>query len=135
VGGLIEAVTDLRRFRDDVGVKASATVPARASDLDGDLLDQIARLARFELDGGEGEVFATLPIAGGTVEVLRSEAFDPAAAEQRLTARREQLRSEIERGEKKLANERFVERAPAEVVAEERDKLDGYRRALERLGE
>jgi valyl-tRNA synthetase len=135
VGGLIEAVTDLRRFRDDVGVKASATVPARASDLDGDLLDQIARLARFELDGGEGEVFATLPIAGGTVEVLRSEAFDPAAAEQRLTARREQLRSEIERGEKKLANERFVERAPADVVAEEREKLDGYRRALERLGE
>jgi valyl-tRNA synthetase len=116
-------------------VRASATVPARASDLDGDLLEQIARLARFELDGGEGEVFATLPIAGGTVEVLRSEAFDPAAAEQRLTARREQLRSEIERGEKKLANERFVERAPAEVVAEERDKLDGYRRALERLGE
>src|SRR3954452_19788896 len=135
VGGLIDAVTDLRRFRDDVGVRASATVPARASDLDGELLEQIARLARFELDGGEGEVFATLPIAGGTVEVLRSEAFDPAAAQQRLTARREQLRSEIERGEKKLANERFVERAPAEVVEEERDKLDGYRRALERLGE
>jgi valyl-tRNA synthetase len=134
VGGLIEAVTDLRRFRDDVGVKASATVPARASDLDGGLLDQIARLARFELDGGEGEVFATLPVAGGTVEVLRSDAFDAEAAEQRLTARRDQLRSEIERGEKKLANERFVERAPAEVVAEEREKLDGYRRALERLG-
>jgi valyl-tRNA synthetase len=134
VGGLIEAVTDLRRFRDDVGVKASVTVPARASDLDGGLLDQIARLARFQLDGGEGDVFATLPVAGGTVEVLRSDAFDAAAAEQRLTARREQLRSEIERGEKKLANERFVERAPAEVVAEEREKLDGYRRALERLG-
>jgi valyl-tRNA synthetase len=134
VGGLIEAVTDLRRFRDDVGVKASVTVPARASDLDGGLVDQIARLARFQLDGGEGEVFATLPVAGGTVEVLRSDAFDAAAAEQRLTARREELRSEIERGEKKLANERFVERAPAEVVAEEREKLDGYRRALERLG-
>jgi valyl-tRNA synthetase len=135
LGGLIDAVTDLRRFRDDVGVKASVTVPARASDLDAALLEQVGRLARFDLDGGAGQVFATLPVAGGTIEVLRSDAFDPAAAEQRLAARREQLRSEIERGEKKLANERFVERAPAEVVAEERDKLDGYRRALERLGE
>jgi valyl-tRNA synthetase len=140
LGGLIEAVTDLRRFRDAVGVKASAVVPARAADLEGHLPEQIGRMARFELDthmgtgGGEGEVFATLPVAGGSVEVLHSDAFDAAAAEQRLAARREELHGEIERGEKKLGDERFVERAPAEVVEEERRKLDGYRRALERLG-
>jgi valyl-tRNA synthetase len=142
LGRVIEVVSDLRRYRDEVGAKASVAIPARlaAEGYDAATAEQIARLSRFELDGGDthagtgGDVFATLPIPGGAVQVLRSEAFDPAAAEQRLAARREQLRGEIERGEKKLANERFVERAPAEVVAEEREKLEGYRHALERLG-
>ena len=79
-------------------------------------------------------MFATLPIPGGAVQVLRSDAFDPAAAERRLAKRRDQLSGEIERAEKKLADDRFVERAPAEVVREERRKLEEYRRALQRLG-
>jgi len=42
------------------------------------------------------------------------------------------LRAEVERGEKKLASEGFVARAPADVVAKEREKLEAYRRDLER---
>jgi len=45
----------------------------------------------------------------------------------------ERLRKEIERAEKMLANERFVSRAPEEVVAAEREKLDCYRRELDAL--
>jgi len=137
---VIEVVGSLRRYRDEVGAKASVAIPARlaADGYDDATAEQIARLARFDLADGSSpdrEVFATLPIPGGAVQVLSSDAFDPAAAEQRLAARREQLGGEIERAEKKLANERFVERAPAEVVEEERRKLDEYRRALERLGQ
>jgi valyl-tRNA synthetase len=44
----------------------------------------------------------------------------------------ERLRGEVERLEKKLANEQFLERAKAEVVEKERDKLQGYRVELER---
>ena len=50
-------------------------------------------------------------------------------------AERERLRREIERAERQLANARFVERAPAEVVAGERDKLARYRRELDALGD
>jgi valyl-tRNA synthetase len=45
----------------------------------------------------------------------------------------ERLRKEIERAEKMLANERFVENAPAEVVEAEREKLARYRRELDAL--
>jgi valyl-tRNA synthetase len=139
VGRLIEAVTSLRRYRDEVGAKGSAPVRGRlvAEGYEG-LEDQLARLARFEFVGdasGNGDVLATVPIPGGGVQILPSDAFDPAEAEKRITARREQLRAEIERAEHKLANEKFVERAPAEVVEEERRKLEEYREALRRLGD
>ena len=45
----------------------------------------------------------------------------------------ERLRKEVERAERVLANERFVERAPSEVVEAEREKLARYRRELDAL--
>ena len=45
----------------------------------------------------------------------------------------ERLRKEVARGEGMLANERFVQNAPAEVVASEREKLERYRRELAAL--
>jgi valyl-tRNA synthetase len=67
--------------------------------------------------------------------------FDAVVKPERFTvngnadAERDRLRKEIERGEKMLANERFVANAPAEVVTAEREKLDRYRRELAAIGE
>jgi valyl-tRNA synthetase len=44
------------------------------------------------------------------------------------------LRNEIARAEAMLANERFVQKAPADVVEAEREKLERYRRELASLG-
>jgi valyl-tRNA synthetase len=44
-----------------------------------------------------------------------------------------QLRSEIERGERKLSNEAFVAKAATNVVAKEREKLENYRSELARV--
>ncbi len=43
------------------------------------------------------------------------------------------LRSEVRRGEDKLANERFTSNAKPELVAKEREKLAGYRAQLARV--
>jgi valyl-tRNA synthetase len=51
-----------------------------------------------------------------------------------VDAERARLRNEIARAEGMLANERFVQKAPAEVVEAERDKLERYRRELDALG-
>ena len=45
----------------------------------------------------------------------------------------ERLRKEVARAEGMLANERFVQNAPPEVVGAEREKLERYRRELEAL--
>jgi valyl-tRNA synthetase len=49
------------------------------------------------------------------------------------TAEIERLRQEIARAENMLANERFTERAPTDVVEAEREKLARYRRELDAL--
>jgi len=43
------------------------------------------------------------------------------------------LKSEIDRGERKLGNEAFVSKAAPAVVAKEREKLQGYRNELARV--
>jgi valyl-tRNA synthetase len=45
----------------------------------------------------------------------------------------ERLRKEVARAEGMLANERFTSKAPAEVVAAEREKLKRYRRELDAI--
>jgi valyl-tRNA synthetase len=134
-----ETIQRLRRYRDDLGVPAGTRIAARL--LAGDAehralyeraLPTIARLARFDLeiaapDGPLGE--ATVAIPGATVEVQ----VDAGAARTRRTEEVARLRQEIERSEGKLANAGFVEKAPPELVQQERDKLERNRRELDDL--
>jgi valyl-tRNA synthetase len=137
VGRMIEAVTALRRYRDEVSAKPSAAIRGQlAAEGYDELAAQVARLARFEwVDASavDGDVIATVPIPGGGVQVLPSEAFDAEEASRRIEKKRAGLVTEIERAEKKLSNEQFVAKAPPALVEEERRKLEEYREALERL--
>src|SRR3954470_8425097 len=136
LGRTIEAVTALRRYRDDVGAPAAARIPARlaASGYD-ETGEHVARLARFELNGaGDGvEPVASVAVPGGAVHVLPTDSIDAGEAERRRAAQREALEKEIARAEGKLANEQFTAKAPAAVVEGEREKLERYRRELAEL--
>ncbi len=148
----IELTRRLRAWRDMVEAPAAAQLSAR---VDGEQPQEfVGRLARVEFidtssrlrsgreesdmhapsapppdDGGD-------PIASvGPVKVLASAEVDAGAIAARLERRREELRSEVARAEGKLANEKFVARAPAELVEEERGKLERYRAELEELSE
>ena len=131
---LIDAVTALRSWRDTVSVPAGATVPARleAEGYDG-IAEQLARLARFVFATDSGEPVATVAVPGGSVQVLAGGGFDAEQAERRRAERRSKLEAEVGRAEGKLANEQFVERAPAHVVEGERAKLERLRGELEAL--
>jgi valyl-tRNA synthetase len=134
LGRVIEAVQALRGWRDFAGVKPGVTVPARlAAEGYEETGEHVARLARLALRADGSEPVASVPVPGGAVEILASEDLDLKAAERKRASQRAKLEAEIERSEAKLGNEGFVAKAPAEVVAAEREKLARLRAELEAL--
>ncbi len=131
VAAVISAVTALRSWRDESGVKPGLVLPARVEGLDGDA-DLVARMARLSLDG-DGELTVALTFDGGLVEVRAGDLVDPEEAARKRDAARERLESEIARAEGKLANAGFVGKAPPAVVDAERAKLARLREELGQL--
>jgi valyl-tRNA synthetase len=131
VAQAIELTRRLRAWRDMVSVPASVML---SGTIDAPAREFVGRLSRFQLASavaaGDGDPIAAV----GPVRVLASGELDAGAIAARIEERREELRSEVARAEGKLANEKFVARAPAELVEEERDKLERYRAELEELG-
>jgi valyl-tRNA synthetase len=80
-------------------------------------------VAPAKLDDDEQRIFAAV------VKPQRQKANGNVDAE------RARLRGEIDRAERMLRNERFVARAPREVVEAEREKLERYRRELDAIGD
>ncbi|HYH53350.1 MAG TPA: valine--tRNA ligase [Solirubrobacterales bacterium] len=123
----IELTQRLRAWRDLAGVAAGASLAAVVDGVEPPAF--VARLARFEFDGAGAEAVASI----GPVRVLDSAELDAEAVAARLQKRRQELQAEVERGERKLGNQGFVAKAPAEVVEEERGKLERYRAELAEL--
>jgi valyl-tRNA synthetase len=144
IAELQEVVVEVRRMRQEYGIQPGVRIPLRAvpaGDTVRETLDagrrallDLARVETLEFGGADGEVGASAVLRSGT------ELFLPLAGVIDLDRERARLRDEAARleglaagTEKKLANEAFVARAPAEVVEREREKLGGYREQVEKL--
>jgi valyl-tRNA synthetase len=118
----------LRAWRDLAGVPAAAVLVGLVDGVGP--AEFVGRLSRFQFDGAGTDPVASI----GPVRVLPSDQLDAGAVAERLGRRREELRAEVERAERKLGNQGFVAKAPAEVIEEERGKLERYRDELAELG-
>jgi valyl-tRNA synthetase len=137
----IEATRRLRRYRDILGVPPSVQLTARLVPDDpgtGESYEHsrgtIERLSRlnYELSAG-ADSGLVLPLPGAAIELLPSDEVDLAEAKRRLGAYIDKLHAETERSRRKLENAGFVDKAPPEVVQEERNKLARYERELAEL--
>ena len=135
----------VRTLRGEYGVQPAARVPVRIAGSDEvravleasrRALHDLARVEELSFGGANGEIGASAVLRSGT------EVFIPLAGVIDLERERARLREELGRvdgqiagGEKKLANESFVARAPENVVAYEREKLASFREQRGKLAE
>ena len=97
-------------------------------------LAKVSEVQRFSDDAAFSTATASLPVAvvGDLRLALRVE-IDVAAEQARLAKEIARLTAEIAKLETKLANQSFVARAPADVVAQDRARLADFSQALGRL--
>jgi valyl-tRNA synthetase len=143
--GLVqEAVGAIRAIRAEYGVQPGQPVRAvvsRAGSGDGALHRErttVTRLAKVsELSFGEPRerVGGHAVLSDGTaVFVPLGDAIDLDRECERLTGEMRRLGQLVEAQDRKLANEQFVSRAPADVVRREREKAATWREQREVLG-
>jgi valyl-tRNA synthetase len=91
------------------------------------------------LRASELRVVADLPASDSPVAVAGPHRLmphievDPEAERERIAKEIQRLEGEIARAQAKLGNASFVERAPAQVVQQERDRLRAFQATLEKL--
>jgi len=139
-----DLVAALRRVRVDYRIPPAQRVPVqvsgghRAAEV-GALAEAAVALARLEslslverLPEGAGHARVLTP-AGLEASVALEGLVDVAAEQDRLRARVGEIDRDIERAERKLADDNFLHKAPAAVVDKERSRLAEARGARAKL--
>lgn len=135
---ILEMIVKVRNIRSEVSVEAKQFVPLRVATKDPELKkmlveqqDYIFRLARVDslevVSVLRGESTAAQAVAHGvSIEVPLSGVINVATERARLERQMEKISKQIEALESKLSNLKFIERAPVDVVEENRRRLSDY---------
>ena len=101
------------------------------------LLVEIAKLERIETLAGDAIAPAAAVALCGEMKLLvpMSGLIDKTQELERLAREISKLNSEIEKATRKLDNPSFVDRAPAEVVLQERERITRFQSDLTKLTE
>jgi valyl-tRNA synthetase len=138
---LKEAINACRTLRGEMNLSPALKVPLLAA---GDkqalaeftpYLKALARLSTVEIMPGElPHVEAPVAIAGELRLMLKIE-INIGEEQARLTKEIARVEGEIRKAQNKLVNASFVERAPATVVQQEKERLANFDATLEKLEE
>ncbi|MEM0985292.1 MAG: valine--tRNA ligase [Pseudomonadota bacterium] len=140
---VIDAISEIRSVRADLGVNAGAKVPMALVNADKtiaarleahrEVIERMARLdsALIETEMPDGAISTVL--GSSTLALRIADLIDVTEAKARLDKDLKSLDKELSGLAKKLANENFVAKAPAEVVEENRERLSAGKARLAKL--
>ncbi|CAN2211984.1 ValS Valyl-tRNA synthetase [Candidatus Nanopelagicaceae bacterium] len=133
VGELQKIITEVRRFRNDQGVKPSQKIPGRIiapADVTA-YSGAMAFLLKLELT--DFTPSASVEIGAMKVELDLSGTVDVVAERARLEKDLVTAQKDMKTAEVKLSNEGFMAKAPANVVAEIKERMAATSADIERI--
>ncbi|HEU5170851.1 MAG TPA: class I tRNA ligase family protein, partial [Gemmatimonadales bacterium] len=143
-GAVQDLVTAVRTLRAEYGVQPGQAVRARLSNAspsreqlfaaEVETIRRLAKVSKLEFGDARDALGAHAVLQDGTgVFVPLGEAIDVGRECERLDREIGRLERAMDAQRKKLANEQFTARAPAEVVERERSKLESWAEQLREL--
>jgi valyl-tRNA synthetase len=133
ISALQEVVTEVRRFRNDQGLKPSQKVPGRF--IGSAEIVEYSSALRFllKLEEKDFTPSATLEIAGVKIELDLTGSIDVVAERARLEKDLAAAKKDLQTAEVKLGNAGFMAKAPADVVVEIKERLAKTSADIERI--
>jgi valyl-tRNA synthetase len=128
-------ITEVRRFRNDQGIKSTAKVVAKFTGLSKVGLDKYEAAIRHvvKCEIGEGNFTAKTQVGDVVIEFDLTGAVDLVAERARLTKDLQTAQKDRDTAKVKLENEGFMAKAPMEVVTEIRERLAQTSSDIERI--
>jgi len=120
-------ITEIRRFRSDQGIKTSARIKAEIQGMSGALAqyeDSIRFLVRLDKPDSSFKQSAKIELGRFVVAFDLSGAIDVKAERSRLAKDLAAVEKDRETAKVKLENENFMEKAPMDVVASIKERLE-----------
>ena len=141
---LQELITQVRSLRKEYGVAEGTGVTVKLTGLQdgframveeqGTALRRLARVDVCEVDSPADGVGAHAVLKNGAeVYVPLEGVIDIARERERLQGEIQRLSGQMDKARKSLANEHFVQQAPAEVVEREREKARSFEEQMDKL--
>ena len=142
---VIEMVTQIRSVRAEMNVPAGAKVPLIIRETDTkaetyierheDLITRLARLSAMRQADEMPSGAVQIVLDGASIALPLAEIIDLDQEKARLSRELDKVSKEIEKLQKKLSDDKFLSKAPEEVVELQRERLEDAQQTGSKLSE
>ncbi len=135
IDNIIEIIKQTREIKTENSIKPSKelSILIDGMELSDSLKSILYKMVKVNLINETSEETIVRPTSFGKISYIMNEIVDKAAELEKIAKELVRLESEIDRSQKMLSNEKFISKAPAAKVEEEKAKLVNYQNSYNTL--